>query len=322
MSVKYLLKRLLYVAITIFVVIVFNYALFRLMPGDPMTMLSRNPKITPESLESIRALYGLDLPWYKQFFVYISNLFHGEMGISFTFKAPVTSVIASRLWPTISLLLSSAVLSIIVGLVMGTLAAWKRGKKADLGIMGFSLTLYSMPTFWLSMLMVVLFSVKLRFFPTSGMLTPGMRHLSFSAAFNDFTRHLFLPCAVLVLNYIAEFAIIMRNTLTDILSEDYILTARAKGFKDSYVLRVHALPNTMLPVMTLAMMHLGYIVAGAVEVETIFSWPGLGRLMYEAVYTRDYPLLQGAFLLVTVCVIIANFLADITYVYLDPRVKY
>ena len=322
MSIKYLSKRLIYVVITIFFVIVFNYALFRLLPGDPMTMLARNPKISPEALESIRRLFGLDLPWYKQFIVYIQNLFHGELGMSFTFKTSVSSVIASRIGPTLALLVTSEIFAIVIGLTVGTVAAWKRGKKADLGIMGFSLVMYSMPTFWLGMLMVVVFAVKLRFFPISGMLTPGFRYATYGAALHDFLRHIFLPCVVLVLNYIAEYAITMRNTLTDILSEDYILTAKAKGFPDRYILRKHAFPNALLPVTTLVMMNLGFVVAGAIEAETIFSWPGLGRLMYEAIYMRDYPLLQGVFLLTTVFVVVANFLADITYVYLDPRVKY
>jgi peptide/nickel transport system permease protein len=322
MSLKYLSKRLIYVVITIFFVIVFNYALFRLMPGDPMTMLARNPKISAEALDSIRSLFGLDLPWYKQFFVYVQNLLHGELGMSFTFKTSVASIIKSRIGPTLALLVTSEIFATIIGLTVGVVAAWKRGKKADLGIMGFSLVMYSMPTFWLGMLMVVVFSVQLRFFPISGMLTPGFSYATTGAAFYDFMRHLILPCLVLVLNYIAEYAITMRNTLTDILSEDYILTAKAKGFPDRYVLRKHALPNALLPVTTLVMMNLGFVVAGTIEVETIFSWPGLGRLMYEAIYARDYPLLQGVFMLTTIFVVFANFLADITYVYLDPRVKY
>ena len=321
MSAQYAIKRLFYAVITIFFVIMFNYVLFRMLPGDPLTMLSRNPRITPEALDSIRSLYGLDLPWYEQFFVYVSNLLHGDLGLSFMYRAPVTDVILSRLGPTVSLLLVSGILAVVVGIAVGTIAAWKRGKKADLGVMSFSLILYSMPTFWLGMLMVVLFSVNLRLFPTGGMLTPGMHYATFGLMMQDFARYFFLPCAVLVLNYIAEFAIIMRNTLTDVLSEDYILTAKAKGFKDSYVLRIHAFPNAMLPVMTLAMMHLGFVVAGAIEIETIFSWPGIGRLMYEAIHARDYPLLQGIFLLTTICVVVANFLADLTYAYLDPRVK-
>lgn len=322
MNIKYLLKKLSHAIITIFFVIVFNYVLFRLLPGDPVRMLSRNPKITPEALESIKRLFGLDLPWYKQFFVYINNLFHGNLGMSFTFKVPVTTVMSARLWPTLVLLVTSEIFSVLIGLIVGTVAAWKRGKKADLGAMGFSLIMYSMPTFWLGMLMVAIFSVQLHLYPTGGMLTPGMSYADFGAAFSDFARHLFLPLAVLVLNYIAEYAITMRNTMTDILSEDYITTAKAKGFSNPYILRRHALPNAMLPVTTIVMMNLGYVVAGSIEVETIFSWPGLGRLMYEAIFMRDYPLLQGVFLLVTICVVVANFLADITYVYLDPRVSY
>ena len=322
MNLQFLSKKLIYVIITVIVVIIFNYVLFRLMPGDPMTMLSRNPKISADALESIRRLFGLDLPWYEQFFVYVKNLLHGELGMSFTFKAPVTSVIASRIVPTVVLLISCEIFAVLIGLTLGTIAAWKRGKKADLAIMGGSLMLYAMPTFWFSMMMVVIFAVKLRLFPISGMLTPGMSYATTGLMLSDFGRHLFLPCAVLTLNYIAEYAIMMRSTLTDILSEDYILTAKAKGFPDRYVLRYHALPNALLPVTTLVMMNLGFVVAGTIEVETIFSWPGLGRLMFEAVTARDYPLLQGTFLITTICVVVANFLADITYVYLDPRVKY
>ena len=322
MNLKYFLKRLSYAVITIFFVIVFNYVLFRLLPGDPVKMLARNPRITADAIENIKRFYGLDLPWHRQFIVYLKNLFSGDLGASFTFKAPVSKVIGGRIGPTLSLLVPSTLMSTAIGLFVGTIAAWKRGKKADLGIMSVSLFLYAMPMFWLGMVTIVIFCVQLRLFPTGGMLPPGVSFADFASMLQSFLRYMFLPCLVLVLNYIAEYAIVMRNTLTDVLAEDYITTAKAKGFPSRYILRYHALPNALLPVTTLVMMHLGFVVAGTIEVETIFSWPGLGRLMYEAILARDYPLMQGVFLLTTICVIAANFLADLSYVYLDPRVKY
>ena len=295
-------KKLFYAFVTILIVLVFNYILFRVLPGDPLAMMMRNPKATPEMIEGIKHFYGLDQPWYIQFFTYFKNMFAGDFGTSFVFKAPVIQVVAE-------------IIAILVGIVIGVLAAWKRGTRLDVGTLGFSLITYSVPTFWLGMIMVVIFCVGLHLFPTSGMFTPGKSFISTGAMLHDLVKHMVLPVLTMSL------VLTMRNTLIDVLSEDYITTARAKGFRERYVLTKHALPNAMLPMITIIAINFGFIVAGAIQVETIFSWPGLGRLMYEALSARDYPLLQGIFLLVTVCVIVANVLADITYAYIDPRVK-
>ena len=316
-----MVKKLLYALITILAVLVFNYILFRVLPGNPLAMMMRNPRATEEVIEGIRRFYGLDQEWYVQFFTYFRNLFKGDLGISFVFKAPVSQVIAARILPTLLLVGIAELIARAVGIGIGIIAAWKRGSKLDVGTLGFSLVTYSVPTFWLGMIMLVIFCVGLRLFPTSGMFTPGKSFATTAAMLHDLLRHAVLPILTMSLVLIGEYALTMRNTLIDVLSEDYIVTARAKGFRERYVLFKHALPNGLLPMITIVAINIGFVVAGAIQIETIFSWPGLGRLMYEALNARDYPLLQGIFLLVTVSVVLANLLADITYSYIDPRVK-
>lgn len=314
-------KKLIFALITILTVLVFNYLLFRVLPGDPLAMMMRNPRATPEQLEAVKRLYGLDQVWYIQFFTYFKHLLQGNLGISFIYKAPVSEVIASKIFPTILMVGLAEIIAILVGIFFGVVAAWKRGTKIDVATLGFSLVTYSVPTFWLGMILVVLFCVQLRLFPTSGMLTPGKNFITTGAMIADLARHLVLPVLTMSLVLIGEYALTMRNTLIDVLSEDYITTVRAKGFRERYILFRHALPNAMLPMITIIAINIGFVVAGAIQVETIFSWPGLGRLMYEALSGRDYPLLQGIFLLVTVSVVLANVLADISYNYIDPRVN-
>ncbi len=321
MSKGIIAKKLLYALITILVVLVFNYLLFRVLPGDPLAMMMRNPRATPEQIEAVKRLYGFDQAWYVQFFTYFKHLFEGNLGISFIYKTPVTKVITTRILPTILMVGLAEILAILIGILIGVVAAWKRGTKLDVWTLGFSLVTYSVPTFWLGMILVVLFCVQIRLFPTSGMLTPGKNFASTGAMISDLARHLVLPVVTMSLVLIGEYALTMRNTLIDVLSEDYIITARAKGFRERYILLKHALPNAMLPMITIIAINVGFVVAGAIQVETIFSWPGLGRLMYDALGARDYPLLQGIFLLVTISVVLANVLADISYSYIDPRVK-
>ena len=213
------------------------------------------------------------------------------------------------------------IVAIIVGIFLGIMAAWKRGSKLDVGTLSFSLITYSMPTFWLGMIMVVIFAVNLRWLPISGMTTAGMVYSSSMEMIADMAAHLILPVITMSILLIGEYALTMRNTLIDVLSEDYITTARAKGFREKYVLRKHAMPNAMLPMVTIIAINLGLVIGGAVQIETIFSWPGIGNLMYEALSARDYPVLQGIFLLVTVCVVLANLITDLIYDRIDPRVR-
>lgn len=316
-----LLRKILYALITIMAVIIFNYFLFRILPGDPISMIMRNPKASEASIEAIRASYGLDLPWYSQFIVYLKGLFTGDFGTSFVYKAPVMEVIGAKILPTVVMLGLAEIVAIIVGIFLGIMAAWKRGSKLDVGTLSFSLITYSMPTFWLGMIMVVIFAVNLRWLPISGMTTAGMVYPSSIELIGDMAVHLILPVITMSILLIGEYALTMRNTLIDVLAEDYITTARAKGFREKYVLRKHAMPNAMLPMVTIIAINLGLVIGGAVQIETIFSWPGIGNLMYEALSARDYPVLQGIFLLVTVCVVLANLITDLIYDRIDPRVR-
>ncbi len=316
-----LLKKIAYACITIFFVLVFNYFLFRILPGDVVSMLSRSSKITPDMIENIRISYGLDLPWYQQFGIYLKDLFTGNLGTSFMYKKPVIEVIGAKILPTIILLGVAEIIAIILGILFGVISAWKRGKAVDTGLLTTSLLLYSMPVFWFGMILVLVFSATLHLLPTGGMVTPGHLFADSWARTADIAKHMIMPVICMSLAVLGEYAITMRSTMIDVLQEDYITTAKAKGFDDNYVLRKHALPNAMLPMITIIAINLSLIVGGAIQIETVFSWPGLGNLMYTALNNRDYPLLQGLFLIVTISVIVANVLADLLYELVDPRVK-
>lgn len=291
------------------------------MPGDPVSMLVRNSKMTPGEIATIRASYGVDKPWYVQFFVYLKQIFTGDLGTSFLYKRSVISVIGERVPATLILTLPAEIITILIGCYIGVVSAWRRGKKTDIALTGFSMVFYAMPTFWFGIILISFFSCKLGLFPVSGYMTSTLYTLDLGTRIIDVMRHLFLPTVCLVLVMLGEFSLVMRNTLTDVITEDYINTAYAKGLTAKQVLRKHAVPNAMIPVSTVITMSLGFTISGALQVETVFSWPGLGRLMYDALGNRDYPLLQGIFLIISVCVILANFISDVLYYYLDPRVR-
>lgn len=318
---KYLVKKIIQSGVTIFFVLVFNYFLFRVMPGNPLAMIMRNPRASQEAIERTRELFGLNESWYVQFWIYVKQLTKADLGTSFLYRLPVTEVIMARILPTVIMVGLAQVVAMAVGILLGILSAWKRGSRIDVATLSFSLITYSMPTFWLGIILIAVFSVGLRWFPTSGMLTPGQTFASTLDMVKDAALHLVLPVLTLSLVLIGEYTLTMRNTLLDVLTEDYMTTAKAKGFDEKTVIRRHAVPNAMLPMITLIAINLGLVIGGTIQVETIFSWPGLGRLMFDALKARDYPLLQGIFLMITLSVILANLVADITYGYLDPRVK-
>jgi peptide/nickel transport system permease protein len=217
-----------------------------------------------------------------------------------------------------SILMRSA---IIVGLAAGSYAGWRRGSSGDRVASGTGLILYSMPYFVIGMPLIIIFAANLGWFPTSGMLTPGAQFESFPEQLADFLSHLVLPLTTITLGLIGGYSIIMRSAIIETRSEDYVTTARAKGLKDSRILRQHAFPNALLPMVTIIAIQLGYVVAGAITAEVVFNWPGLGTLTVEALDARDYPVLQGIFLILAVTVVLANLAADIVYGRLDPRVR-
>jgi peptide/nickel transport system permease protein len=301
-------------------VLVLNFFLFRILPGDPERILTRLSRVSPSVIEDVRNELGLDRPLATQFVDYVGDTFQGELGVSYRYSQPVTEVIGEAIWPTILLLGVATVGATVIGIALGTFGAWRRGKTADTTTLGFSLVTYAMPEFWLGMLLLLLFSVTLGIFPTSFMSTPGQTGASWLSQALDTGEHLFLPALTLILALLGEYALIMRSSVIEVMNEDYVTTARAKGLREAMVLRKHVVPNALLPVVTLAALNLGFIVSGAITVEAVFSWPGLGLLTYDAINANDYPLLQGLFLLFSAAVIFANLAADMLLGVLDPRV--
>lgn len=316
---RYFVAKVLQALLTLAFVLVFNFFLFRGL-GDPTQLLARaGGRMTPEALDELRTTLGLDLPLPKQFANYVGQTFQGNLG--FTSAAePVSTVIAGAIWPTILLIGTSTIASILIGVWIGIKQGWRWGSTFDQSALGVTLVLYSMPEFWFGLLMIMLFSVTLGIFPSGGMQTAAT-DLHGLALATDVLNHLALPFFVLTVSYLAEYSLIMRSSLMEVLGEDYIATARAKGVRETTVRKRHAVPNALLPTITIAILSLGFVLSGAIVIETIFSWPGLGRLTFEAIETRDFALLQGLFLLFSAAIIVANLIADLLYSFLDPRVR-
>jgi peptide/nickel transport system permease protein len=321
-SARFAGRRLLGAFATIVAIMLLNFLLFRLMPGSPERVLLRNPHLTEETVAAARERWGLDRSLPEQLVAYIGATATGDLGYSFLYRGlPVSEVIATRFWPTVILIGLAEVVAIFAGLLLGAYAGWRRGSAVDRIGNGLGLIFYSMPYFVIGLPLIIIFATNLGWFPTSGMLTPGMTYTSFLDQLLDFVSHLILPLTTIALGLIGGYSILMRSSVIETRTEDYVTTARAKGLSDGYVLRNHAFPNALLPTVTVIAINLGYVVAGALTAEIIFNWPGLGTLTYEALVARDYPVLQGVFLVLSVSVVVANLGADMVYGYLDPRVR-
>jgi len=318
---SYLWRKIPQALLTIGFIILLNFFLFRAMPGSPDRVLSRN---LPAAVRAeLLARWGLDKPLIPdQLVAYVAATVQGDLGDSYKFSGrTVTEVLGERIWPTVILFGLGEMIAIVLGLGLGAYSGWRRGGPIDYVGNGISLILYSMPYFVIGMIILIVFSTTLGWFPTSGMYTIGVSYTSFLDQLGDFAAHLAMPLATVAIGLIGQYSILMRSSIIDTLGEDYVTTARAKGLTDGTVLRDHALPNAMLPAVTLVAINLGYVIAGAITVEIVFGWPGLGTLTVDALSARDYPVLQGIFLLLSISVVLANFIADLVYVALDPRVR-
>jgi peptide/nickel transport system permease protein len=322
-SLRYLSRQSLQALFTIVMIVLLNFVLFRMMPGSPERILFRNPNLTTEALAAIRERWGLDQPLFPdQFFAYIVATLQGDLGDSYKFIGqPVIEVISERFWPTMILLGLGEVIAVVGGLALGSYTGWRRGGLVDRVGNGFSLVFYSMPYFVIGMPLIIIFATGLGWFPTSGMFTLGATYDSFLDQLLDFLHHLVLPLITVSIGLIGGYSILMRSSIVETRSEDYISTARAKGLSNARILRHHAFPNALLPVVTLIAINLGYVVAGAITAEVVFNWPGLGTLTVDALNARDYPVLQGVFLFLGISVVLANLAADVVYGFLDPRVR-
>ncbi|WP_377273547.1 ABC transporter permease [Peterkaempfera sp. SMS 1(5)a] len=321
---RYLASKTAAAVISFAITLVIGFVLFNLLPADPVQTMTRGRPTSDAQMAQLRHQLGLDQSLAQRFVSFVGDVLTGHLGTSWQFQQSVTSLIAERLWPTVLLMGSATVISAALGLWLGVRSGWRRGSLFDKISSSVSLTLWSVPTFWLGMILLIVFAVGLGpvsgFLPTGGMTDPSAADSGF-AHILDVARHLVLPCLTMILVVFAQYVMIMRSSIIDELGSPYLLTVRAKGLTDDQVRRRHAVPNALLPSVTMIFLHLGSVVGGAITVETVFSWPGLGYLSYQALQVPDLPLLQGTFLVFSASVILMNLLADIAYRFLDPRVR-
>jgi peptide/nickel transport system permease protein len=306
--------------LTLAFVLVFNFFLFRVVQTDPIGSLFRGRNVPQQTLNDLRASFGLDQPVPTQFVYYVRETAQLNLGISYQSRQPVAEEIAAAVPATIALVGVSAVLSAVIGTAGGIVAAWRRNTWKDHAITSGTMVFYSMPDFWLGMILLFAFAVVLGWFPVGGVVDAGSTATGF-ARLLDQAHHMFLPALTLTLAYLGEYALIARSSLLEVMGEDYLTVARAKGLRDAVVRNHHAVPNAVLPVVTLTAINFGFVLSGAIAVEAVFSWPGLGKATADAIRGPDLPMLQGLFLLFSASVIVFNLLADLAYAWLDPRVE-
>jgi len=326
---SFVIRKIVYLIITLFAIIAFNFFLFRIMPGDPARVIVPRGG-SPELIAAIRESFHLNDPIYLQFWYYLKDVLTLNFGLSAALwkQQPITAALKNPIFNTVLLVGIGTTLAIYLGVALGRAAAWKRGKPVDTVGMAFALVFYSMPTFLFALVMLMIFAGELKWFPIGGPygFLPGdhVRHdyntMSLLEKIISRGYHLVLPVTAFTIEVMAEYALIMRNSLTDVLTEDYIVTARAKGISNENILKNHAMRNAMLPVVTVAAISVGWVLGGDIMVEIVFSYDGMGMVTWEAVNARDFPVLQALFLLMAVAVLFANLIADMIYMYLDPRV--
>jgi peptide/nickel transport system permease protein len=301
-------------------VLVFNFFLFRVVQTDPIGSLFRGRNVPQATIDDLRESFGLDESLGTQFLLYLRETAQLNFGISYQTRQPVWDEIVAAIPATVALVGVSAILSAVIGTIGGIIAAWRRNTWKDQSITSGTMVFYSMPDFWLGMILLVLFAVVLGWFPVGGISTAGSNQTGL-ALLADQAYHMFLPALTLTLAYLGEYTLVTRSSLLDVMGEDYLTVARAKGLRDKGVRNHHAVPNALLPVVTLTAINFGFVLSGAIAVEAVFSWPGLGKATADAIRGPDLPMLQALFLLFSAAVIFFNLLADLAYGWLDPRVE-
>ena len=319
---RYILRRVLHAAPMVLLVVLANFLLLRLAPGDLVDVMAGEAgAATPEYMSQLRHEFGMDLPPYQQFWNYLHNILQLDLGFSFRHSMPVVQLIAERLPATLLLMLTSLAIALVIGMIAGVLAARYRGRWIDEAVSLLSAAGFAIPLFWIGLMAIVLFSIKLHWLPTGGMTTIGAEDAGPLAHAFDVARHLILPAGTLSLFFTAMYARLTRAAMLDVAKLDFVRTARAKGISELRITIRHVLRNALLPVLTLTGLHLGSLLGGSVVIETVFAWPGLGRLAFEAVFERDLNLLLGIFLCSSLLVIAMNLVVDLLYAVLDPRIE-
>jgi peptide/nickel transport system permease protein len=313
---RWIAQRLAQMLLVLWVIATLLFLIFRLAPGNPLVAYI-DPNFTLEQQQALMREFGLDLPLWQQYVIFLRASATGDMGVSFFYHAPVWNLVTEALPNTLILTLGAVIIAFFIGTISGAVLAWKRG-------IPLALTMRAAPEFWVGMILLAVFSFSLRWFPTSGTASPGVTYASLWQQITslDFLRHLALPLVTLVLYLQGLPLLLMRSNMLDVMEEEFVVMARMKGLPERRILLRHAARNALLPVVTAFALVVGYSLGGNVVVENVFSWPGLGRLLIRAVAAKDYPLAQGAFLLIAAVAIAMNLLADIVYTWLDPRVSY
>lgn len=316
MNLNYLIKRTLGTIPLLLGVSLLLFGVLHLAPGTPMDVYADNPSVSQEALDQMKVALGLDQPLPVQYTKWVTAFVTGEWGYSIRTARPVTTEIAERLWPTVLLGGSSFLVALLVAVPLGILSAVRRYSSVDYGITFMSFLGISMPVFWLALMLQLLFSVHWRLLPSAGMQTIG------DGSLPDLLRHLLMPALILAFASVAGWSRYMRSSMVEVLSQDYVRTAKAKGLTGRRVVYRHALRNALIPVITVVALDFAGILAGAVITETIFAWPGIGRLFIESMNGRDYPVLMALMMLGSFALVVSNVLADLAYAAADPRIRY
>ena len=318
---RYVLGRLLQLIPVVVLIITINFFLIHAAPGDPIQyLIGESPTVDPQVVADLKAKYGLDQPVVVQLLRYLWQVLHGDLGYSYISHRSVAEIIASRLPATLLLLGGQFVVSVIVGVLAGVWSSRKPGGATDQTVTVLSLIGFAVPAFWLAQMMMLVFSLKLGWFPSQGMRSLRTPAHGFGI-WLDIGHHLVLPLVTLATFNLAVIARVTRASMANTIRMEYITYARSKGVKESAVLWVHAVRNAMLPVVTIIGLNVRTLIAGAVLTETVFAWPGIGRLTYDSILSRDYPVLMGILLIISLTVVVANILTDVAYALLDPRIR-
>ena len=318
---RYIIRRLFQAVPIVLAIIVLNFFLLNMAEGDAVDVLAGEAgSATPEYMAELRAKFGLDQPLPVQLLVYLKNIISLDLGYSFRHDMPVSVLIVDRFWPTLLLMVSTIILAVLFGILLGLLAAINLNTWKDAVISVFALITYATPLFWVGLMMIVVFSINLRWFLTSGMENIAAFYEGFDR-FVDITHHLVLSTITLSLFYLALYTRLMRASMLEQYGQDYVVTARAKGLPERRITFGHVLRNALLPVVTMAGVQVGALIGGSVIVESVFAWPGLGMLAFESLFARDLNLLLGIFLISSVLVVVVNLIVDVIYCFLDPRIE-
>lgn len=319
----YILRRLIQTLVVIVMLSYFCFYVMTLMPGDPVDiMISSNPKITSEDIARLKSLYGLDQPAYKRYLNWVENLAQGDLGYSRTYRIPVQELMGARLWNTFILSFASLILSILLAVPMGIYSALKPGSKTDYVVNFFSFAGISIPSFWLAIVLIIIFAVKFPIFPAGGTQTIGSNHLGFWADLADRVKYLVLPVASLSIQQIGRFARFTRSAMLEAMRNDFIRTAKAKGLSRQRVIWQHGFRNALIPLITILALSFSSLFSGAILTETVFAYQGVGKLAYDSIIANDYNVAMVAFIISVSMVLLMNLVADILYGVADPRISY